>query len=211
MKKILLTFLGSALFSTVAMAQTKGLIISEILTNPNGDDSPLEYVELVATTSINFATTPYTVVFTDNGTATSNGWKAGSSVTYAFLINTGSVTAGQVVYVGGTSMAPISNSGIVLRKLNTGSTSGDSFGSAKSEGVLGNGGSNADGVAVFNVTASSISSGTVPVDAIFFGNAVGSAYKSSGSGYQLPVNDKYSGGKLLQHHTLPRTLEAISL
>jgi hypothetical protein len=197
MKKILLAFLGSAFFSLTAAAQTKGLIISEILTNPNGSDSPLEYVELVATTTINFATTPYTVVFTDNGTATSNGWKAGGSVTYAFLINTGSVTAGQVVYVGGTSMAPINNSGIVLRKLNTGSTSGDSFGSAKSDGVLGNGGDNADGVAVFNVTASAVSSGVVPVDAVFFGNAVGSAYKSSGSGYQLPVNDKYSGGKLL--------------
>jgi len=197
MKKILLSFFGSALLCAAGQAQTKGLIISEILTNPNGNDSPLEYVELVATTNINFATTPYTVVFTDNGTATSNGWKAGSSVTYAFLINTGSVTAGQVVYVGGTSMAPISNSGIVLRKLNTGTTSGDSFGSSKTDGVLGNGGSNADGVAVFNVTASSIASGTVPVDAVFFGNAVGSAYKSSGSGYQLPVNDKYSGGKLL--------------
>jgi hypothetical protein len=197
MKKKLLGLLGFAFLSTTAMAQTKGLLISEILTNPDGNDSPLEYVELVATTSINFATTPYTVVFTDNGTATSNGWKAGSSVTYAFLINSGTVSAGQVVYVGGSSMQPLSNSGVALRTKNTATTSGDSFGSSNTDGVLGNGGSNADGVAVFNVTASSIASGTVPVDAIFFGNSVGSAYKSSGSGYQLPVNDKYSGGKLL--------------
>jgi len=97
MKKTLLTSFGIAIMATSAMAQTKGLIISEILTNPNGNDSPLEYVELLATTNINFATTPYSVVFTDNGTATSNGWKAGSSITYAFLINSGSVTAGQVV------------------------------------------------------------------------------------------------------------------
>lgn len=197
MKKNLLTLLGLAFLSTTAFAQTKGLIISEILTNPDGNDSPLEYVELLATTSINFASTPYTVVFTDNGTATSNGWKAGSSVTYAFLINSGSVSAGQVVYVGGSSMAPLNNNGIALRKLNTGTTTGDSFGSKNTDGVLGNGGSNADGVAVFNVTASAIASGTVPVDAIFFGNDVGSAYKSSSSGYQLPLNDKYSGGKLL--------------
>lgn len=197
MKKNLLTLLGAVLLGTSAFAQTKGLIISEILTNPDGSDSPLEYVELVATTSINFATTPYTVVFTDNGTATSNGWKAGSSVTYAFLINSGSVTAGQVVYVGGSSMTPLSNSGIAIRKLNTGTTAGDSFGSKNTDGVLGNGGSNADGVAIFNIAASAITSGTVPVDAVFFGNSVGSAYKSSGSGYQLPVNDKYTGGKLL--------------
>jgi hypothetical protein len=196
MKKKLLLFFGIGLLAANSFAQTKGLIISEVLTNPNGDDSPLEYVELVATTTINFAATPYTIVFTDNGTATSNGWKAGSSVTYAFLINSGSVTAGQVVYVGGSSMAPLSQGVIALKTKNTGTTAGDSFGSKNSDGVLGNGGDNADGVAVFNVTASSISSFTVPVDAIFFGDGIGSAYKSSSSGYQLPVNDKYSGGKL---------------
>jgi hypothetical protein len=196
MKKQLLTLFGIFALSIGAFAQIKGLIISEILTNPNGSDSPYEYVELVATTSINFSSTPYTVVFTDNGTATSNGWKAGNSVSYAFLINTGSVVAGQVVYVGGSSMLPLSNGGVALRTRNTSSNSGDNFGSSNSSGVLGNGGSNCDGVAVFNCSASSITSSTVPVDAIFFGNAVGSAYKSSSSGYQMPVNDKYSGGKL---------------
>lgn len=196
MKKRLLLFLGSLACFTPLFSQTKGLIISEILTNPNGSDSPLEYVELVATTSINFASTPYSVVFTDNGTATSNGWKAGNSVSYGFLINTGSVVAGQVLYVGGSSMAPLSNGGTALRTKNTGSSSGDSFGSSNSSGVLGNGGSNCDGVAVFNVSASSISASTVPVDAIFFGNAIGSAFKTSGSGYQLPINDTYTGGKL---------------
>jgi len=196
MKKQVLTLFGIFALSLGAFAQTKGLIISEILTNPNGSDSPYEYVELVATTAINFSSTPYTVVFTDNGTATSNGWKAGSSVSYAFQINTGSVVAGQVVYVGGSSMLPLSNGGVALRTRNTSSNSGDNFGSSNSSGVLGNGGSNCDGVAVFNCSASSISSSTVPVDAIFFGNAVGSAYKSSSSGYQMPVNDKYSGGKL---------------
>ncbi|WP_337965354.1 Ig-like domain-containing protein [uncultured Flavobacterium sp.] len=195
MKLKLLLIFAICLICNNAFSQ-KGLLISEILTNPNGDDSPLEYVELVATTTINFATTPYTVVFTDNGTATSNGWKAGSSVTYAFLINSGSVTAGQVVYVGGSSMLPLSQGGIALKTKNTGTTAGDSFGSKNTAGVLGNGGSNADAVAVFDVTASSISSSTVPVDALFFGDAVGSAFKSSSSGYQLPVNEKYNGGKL---------------
>ncbi|WP_341900905.1 Ig-like domain-containing protein [Fluviicola taffensis] len=196
MKKRLLVLFGMLALSTGAFAQTKGLIISELLTNPNGSDSPYEYVELVATTAINFSSTPYTVVFTDNGTATSNGWKAGSSLSYAFQINTGSVVAGQVVYVGGSSMLPLSNGGVALRTRNTSSNSGDNFGSSNSSGVLGNGGSNCDGVAVFNCSASSITSSTVPVDAIFFGNAVGSAYKSSSSGYQMPLNDKYSGGKL---------------
>jgi len=94
-------------------------------------------------------------------------------------------------------MAPLSHNGIGLRAKNTGTTAGDSFGSKNTDGVLGNGGDNADGVAVFNVAASAIASSTVPVDAVFFGDDMGSAYKSSSSGYQLPVNDKYSGGKLL--------------
>lgn len=196
MKKRLFSLLGLTLLCTQSFAQTKGLIISEFLTNPNGSDSPYEYVELVATTTINFASTPYTIVFTDNGTATSNGWKAGNSVSYAFVISSGTVTAGQVVYVGGSSMAPLSNGGVALRTRNTGSNSGDNFGSSNSGGVLGNGGSNCDGIAVFNVTASAITSSTVPVDAIFFGSAIGSAYKTSTSGYQMPVNDAYSGGKL---------------
>lgn len=177
MKKGLLVLLGSALIGVSAFAQTKGLIISEILTNPSGNDSPFEYVELLATTDINFAVTPYSVVFTDNGTATSNGWKAGSAVSYGFTITSGFIIAGQVVYVGGSSMAPLNNGGTLLRSKNTGSSSGDSFGSGNSAGVLGQGGSNADGIAVFNVAAASITSSTVPVDAIFFGSAIGSAFK----------------------------------
>ncbi len=196
MKKLLLLITAFLAGITSISAQNKTLIISEILANPNGNDSPYEYVELLATTNINFATTPYTIVFTDNGTATSNGWKAGNSVTYAFQISTGTVTAGQVVYVGGSSMTPLSNGGNGVRVKNTGSSGGDSFGSSNSGGVLGNGGDNCDGVAVFNVAASAITSSTVPLDAIFFGNSVGTAYKSNSSGYQLPVNDRYSGGKL---------------
>jgi hypothetical protein len=49
------------------------LLISEYLANPNGTDSPFEFVELRATRTINFATTPYSVVVANNGTATANG------------------------------------------------------------------------------------------------------------------------------------------
>ncbi len=196
MKKILTTLLAIALLGS-AEAQS-GLVISEILAKPSGSESPYEYVELLATQSINFATTPYTVVVCTNGTATANGWKQGGDISYAFQISTGSVTAGQVVYVGGSSMLPLSNSGISLRSINTSTTNGDSFGNSNTDGVFGNGGSNADGVAIFKSAASSLSGSTVPVDALFFGDDYGTAYKSSGSGYQLPVNDKYSGGKLLK-------------
>jgi hypothetical protein len=197
MKKLLHLFLGIILYSSTMLAQQKGLIISEFLTNPSGSDSPYEYVELVATTAINFSSTPYTIVFTDNGTASINGWKVGGNVSYAFEINTGAVTAGQVVYVGGSYMAPLYNGGIVLRKINTGTTNGDYFGFKYSGGVLGQGGIKCDGIAVFNMGASAITASTVPVDAIFFGTSYGTAIAGINKGYQLPINDKYNGGKLV--------------
>ncbi|MBC7485419.1 MAG: ExeM/NucH family extracellular endonuclease [Cytophagaceae bacterium] len=172
-----------------------GLIISEILANPAGTDSPFEFVELTATQTIDFSVTPYTVIVSNNGTANVNGWITGNTLSYAFQINTGNVVKGDVVYVGGSS---ITVTGAKLRTINTVTTAGDgSIGNAQASGVFGNGGGNADGIAVFNLPVASIISSTVPIDAIFYGTAIGSALVSSGTaGYELPVNDLYSGGKL---------------
>jgi len=193
MKKLLLSA-GLISFVSSLFAQNPGLVISEIWANPNGSpDSPFEWVELKATANIDFALTPYSVVVANNGTATSAGWIAGGNISYGFNINTGSVTAGDVVYVGGSSMAV---TGVKLRQINTGTTGGDGFGSA-SAGPFGNGGSNADGVAVFNVPVTSLTNATVPVDAVFYGTGIGNALVSGGTaGYQLPLNDLYPGGKL---------------
>ncbi len=192
MKKTLL-FIGTVLMSISGFAQNPGLVISEILPNPAGTDSPFEWIELVATNNINFATTPYTVVC-NNSAATMNGWIEGGVITYAFQINSGIVNRGDVVYVGGTSMAP---TGTKIRVINTATTGGDGFGTAASGGVIGNGGSNGDGIAVFNLPVTSITNSSVPVDALFYGTALGTAVLNGGAdGYQLPVNDLYSGGKL---------------
>ncbi len=174
--------------------QGAGLVISEILPNPAGTDSPFELIELVATRTINFSATPYTVVVCNNGTANTSGWVAGGSLSYAFEINSGSVTAGNVVYVGGNSMV---TTGTVLRSINTGTTNGDGFGNFATGGVIGNGGTNADGIAVFSSPVASITSTTVPADAIFYGSAVGTAVVNAGlDGYQMPYNEHYTGGKL---------------
>ncbi len=195
-----LALLSAVLVSLVAgprrafAASDPGLLISELLANPDGTDSPFEWVELVATKNIDFSVTPYSVVFVNNGIANTQGWKAGGQLTYGFSITSGSVTAGQVVYVGGSSMAP---TGTKLRTINTGTTAGDGFGSPNSTGVLGNGTGNADAVGVFNVAITALTNTTVPVDAIFFGSGMGGAVVSGGSaGYELPVNDRYNGGKL---------------
>ena len=86
MKKTLL-LIGTVLMGMNSFAQNPGLLISEILPNPSGSDSPFEWIELVATSNINFASTPYTVVC-NNSAATLNGWIEGGTVTYAFQINT---------------------------------------------------------------------------------------------------------------------------
>lgn len=195
MKRKLVTLLASAFTLMAAAQQGPGLIISEVLANPAGTDSPFEFVELVATRTINFASTPYTVFASNNGNATTQGWINGGSLTYAFSITTGTVNQGDVVYVGGSSMIA---TGPVLRSINTGTTVGDGgYGNANSGGVFGNGGSNADGIAVFDVPVASITTTTVPVDALFYGTGLGGAVVNAGvDGYQLPVNDLYPGGKL---------------
>ncbi|MGL4598016.1 MAG: choice-of-anchor I family protein, partial [Bacteroidia bacterium] len=162
--------------------------------NPAGTDSPFEFAEFVATRSINFATTPYTVVVCNNGAANSQGWVAGGTLSYAFEINTGTVNQGDVVYVGGSSMAA---TGTILRAISTGTTAGDGFGTAATGGVFGNGGTNADGIAVFASPVASLTNASVPIDALFFGTATGTAVVNAGAdGYQLPFNDVYAGGKL---------------
>src|SRR5689334_10526365 len=122
MKKLftLVCTLSTAVF--VSAQQGPGLVISEILPNPTGTDSPFELVELVATRSINFATTPYAVVACNNGNATTAGWINGGSISYGFSITSGTVNAGDVVYVGGSGIVV---SGQVLRSINTGTTNGD--------------------------------------------------------------------------------------
>src|SRR5690606_21680799 len=161
--------------------------ISEFHQNPGGSDSPFEYVELLVTDDIDFSLTPYTIIVANNGTATANGWIEGGSITYAFEITTGVVSVGDVVYVGGTSMAP---TGTILRAIDTGVDGGDGgIGSPNAGGVIGNGGGNADGIAVFNMAVASITSTTVPTDVIFYGTGIDGAYVGPGEGYQLANND----------------------
>ena len=192
LQKISLTLCICVLITLKSFAQRPGLIISELHINPAGADSPFEYAEFRATKFINFATTPYSVVLCNNGTATAAGWIAGGALSYGFSINTGTVNPGDVVYVGGSSMAP---TGVKLRVINTGTTAGDGFGNLNTGGVFGNGGASADGIAVFDAGIATLTNSTVPIDALFYGTAVGSATTATG-GYELPINDLYAGGKI---------------
>lgn len=182
------------------LSSAKGsVVISGYMANPAGTDSPFEYVQLVATSAINFATTPYSVVIANNGSAVSSGWSAGGAITYGFTINSGTVTLGDVFYVGGNGKA-VNGTGstslagqVWLREINTGTNVGDGLGTAAAGGVFGNGGVNADGIAVFETDAASLTALTVPQDAVFFGTGIGTAKPATG-GYQVPANDLFTGG-----------------
>jgi hypothetical protein len=197
-KALLLIFL--ALGCALAWGQ---VIISGIAPNPTGTDTNNEYVQLTATQTIDFSVTNYSVVFLNNGTATVNGWKNGLNISYGFNLSSGVVNRGDVFYVGGSAKV-INGAGSLdisgqtwIRAIATSTQAGDAFGSNNSSGVFGNGGANADGVGVFNCAASDIIATTVPVDAMFFGTAVGSAYNSgTGAGYTVPTNDHYTTGSL---------------
>lgn len=187
-----------AVVATLSLSATRAqadIVISGYMANPASTDSPYEYVQLVALKNIDFAINPYSVIFANNGTANSSGWAAGASLSYQFSLTAGTVSQGGVFYVGGNGKL-INGAGSAsiasatwIREINTATTGGDnSRGTAASGGIVGNGGSNADGIAVFSGTTPSASD--VPLDAVFYGTAVGTAKPASG-GYVLPNNDKY--------------------
>lgn len=192
-QKLFLTLLS--LSSGAAFAQGPGLVIQRFFTKPSsGAESPYEFVELVATRNIDFSTERYTVVFCDAKDASTVGWPQGGAYSYSFEIpaSAGTVTAGELIYVGGSSLSIGGSSCKILRQINTSTTGGDAFGNPASgnNGVLGNGGGHADGLAVFNTTAAAITSATVPADAVFYGTSVGNAAGK----FKVPANDLYAGG-----------------
>ena len=69
--KHLLIFVLSVIF--LVLEFNKGfsqVFISGYMANPNGSDSSFEYVQLISTQDIDFSVTPYSVVWSNNGTAT---------------------------------------------------------------------------------------------------------------------------------------------
>lgn len=185
-------------------APGSAIVISGWLTNVNGDDSPYEYAQLVATQNIDFAATPYTIVWSDvgvvgsTGTAQfSDGWAGGSLLSYAFQLTAGTVTRGEVFYIGGSAQL-LTGPGSAslagqrwLRTINTAIAGGDGLGSADATGVFGDGGPNADGIAIFAGLANGITSTTVPMETVFFGADVGTAYPAT-DGFKGADNDHYT-------------------
>jgi hypothetical protein len=178
------------------------IVVSGYMGNPAGTDSPYEYVQLVATRAIDFSVTPYTVVVANSGVAGVAGWAAGNALTHGFQLTAGTVSTGTAFFVGGSGQL-VNGSGsaslagsVWIRSYNTGTTGGDGgLGTASSTGVFGNGGTSADGIGIFAGTT--VTASSVPIDSVFYGSGVGSAYNSgTGAGYQVGATDHFAGGGL---------------
>ncbi|MBO9632428.1 MAG: hypothetical protein J7578_04875 [Chitinophagaceae bacterium] len=87
-------------------SSVQDLLISGFQSDPKGGDGGYEYVQMLATTDIDFVATPYSIVFCNNaGTASSatpldNGWATGGQRTIKWNINSGSVKKGEFFYFG---------------------------------------------------------------------------------------------------------------
>lgn len=181
------------------------VIITGIMGDPMGGDGNYEYIQLMATRDINFATTPYSVVTTNNANGSTptgapiNGWGTGGLRTYKFNLTSGSTAKGAFFYVGGSAKLingpgnaanPGASTNISsanwIRSLNYSTTAGDGFGTAQS--VFANSG-NASGVAVFQGTTVNLD--TRPVDVLFVATG-GSLYQASPErGYRIANTDWY--------------------
>lgn len=176
------------------------LVITGFLTDPPGGagstDANYEYIQFLATRNLDFSVTPFSIVTTNNAGASTptgyptNGWATGDLRTYKINLTSGTVNAGQYLYVGankniwGAGSTDLGSAKWFLKMYSN--VDGDGFGT-KTTNLLANSGNGA-GIAVFDKTA--VDASTVPVDVIFYGGA-GMLYAAPSSGYRITNTDYY--------------------
>lgn len=203
-------------------SSSQDLLITGLQTDPKGGDGGQEYVQMLATTDINFTLTPYSIVFCNNaGTASSAtpldaGWATGGQRTIKWDITSGSVKKGQFFYFGfqgkkingsaGTYAFPATANYYSKNYLTSGThpitnsnmpNIGDGGLVRASEyatsGPWANSG-NTCGVAIFRGTT--VTEATTPEDVLFIatggGNTVYDGTKNPILGYRICNNDWYS-------------------
>jgi hypothetical protein len=184
------------------------VVISGFINDVSGGDGNYEYIQLLATTDIDFAVTPFSVVVCNNAGASTpgnfpaNGWATGGGSitpattfrTFKFNLTSGTAKKGTYFYVGGaaqtingsnsTSMA----SSNWIRSFNYTTTDGDGFGT-RNGGFFANSG-NAFGMAVFAGTT--VTKDSEPIDVMFVSTG-GNLFLagSPAQGYKVTNTDFY--------------------
>lgn len=180
-----------------ATIEVAPVLITGFMSDVKGGDGNYEYVQMMATTDIDFAVTPYAVVITNNANASTptgypaKGWATGDMRTYKFSLSKGTAAKGTFFYVGGAGKM-INGSGSTsmsssnwIRAFDYTTNDGDGFG-LKTGGLFANSG-NASGIAVFKDSTVTVDS--KPVDVIFI--STGGSLYSAGKGYRIANTDFY--------------------
>ncbi|MFT4094735.1 MAG: DUF5689 domain-containing protein [Niabella sp.] len=194
-------------------SSAQDLLITGIQSDPKGGDGGYEYVQMLATTDIDFTATPYSIVFCNNaGTSSSAtpldaGWATGGYRTVKWNITSGSVQKGQFFYFGfqgrkingtaGTYSFPDETNYCEKTYLTSGTNPGDGglvrTSTFSTSGPFANSG-NACGVALFKDTA--ITEASIPEDVLFIAyGGTTTVYNPSANpvlGYRICNNDWYS-------------------
>ncbi|HVK46405.1 MAG TPA: hypothetical protein VM488_01145, partial [Pseudobacter sp.] len=203
-------------------SSAQDLLISGIQGDPKGGDGGQEYVQMLATKDIDFAVTPYCIVFSVNSGGASSatlldkGWATGGQRTIKYDITSGTVLKGQFFYFGfqgkkingsaGTYAFPAGTNWFQKTYVTTGNNPvtgstlpniGDGGLARTSEfgtsGPFPNNG-NMCGVAIFKGTT--VTESTVPEDVLFITSGGAAAIfdptKDPILGYRICNNDWYS-------------------
>ena len=161
------------------------------MADPASYDNVYEYVQFITSERIDFSETPYTVIICNNGTILRpSGWLTGSTLTYAIQLDSGVVEMGETFYLGGPTPhlnGPNSEEIAPKNWFSVDCTEQEGAGGIGIKqqwriGMVGNGGPSADGIAVFAGRAEDLTEESVPLDCVFYGDAVGDA---AAYGYRL--------------------------
>lgn len=195
-------------------SSAQDLIITGFMGDPKGGDGGNEYVQMIATKDIDFAKTPYSIVFCANPGGSSPavldaGWATGGQRTIKWNITSGTVLKGKFFYFGFQNKKINGNAGTVSfpaetnwyqKTFNTatGATNAGDGGLVRAStfsnsGPFANSG-NASGVALFKGTI--VTEASVPEDVLFVatgGNtSIYDPSKTPIQGYRICNNDWYS-------------------
>ncbi|MCF3110563.1 DUF5689 domain-containing protein [Niabella sp. CC-SYL272] len=196
-------------------SSAQDLIITGIQSDPKGGDGGNEYVQMIATRDINFAVTPYSIVFCNNAGASTPttldaGWATGDKRTIKWNITSGTVAKGTFFYFGFQNRKINGNAGTVSFPAETnwygktflnvkgGPTNPGDGGLVRTStftesGPFANSG-NACGVALFKGTT--VTEASVPEDVLFIASGGNTGIydpsKNPIQGYRICNNDWYS-------------------
>lgn len=162
---------------TVSDPSALGLVLTEVFYDKTGDDDGYEWVELFNGTSA-----PVNL----------SGWSlglGGEDYTVTRYQLQGTIPAGGCFVVGGPQASSDNGNPV--------------FGQAQDFNPdIQNSGSTADGVALFNLQASAITAGSVPVDAVIYGGSNGNNLKDeSGQVGEVDVGDADAGKSIIRTST----------